>query len=82
MKGNQIPRIRIEPPRTGTDGNGAAMLMQAYGYTLDDWQRLVLDCWLGTDSAGEYVVTSAGLSLSRQNGKSDTFLLLETAYKK
>ena len=69
MKGNQIPRIKIEPDRIGTDGEGAAMLMQAYGVTLDDWQRLVVDCWLGKDAAGEYVVTSAGLSTPRQNGK-------------
>lgn len=69
MTGNQIPRIRIEPQRSGTDGKGAAMLMQAYGVTLDEWQRLVLDSWLGKDAAGDYVTTSAGLSVPRQNGK-------------
>ena len=69
MKGNQIPRIRIEPDWTETDGTGAAMLMQAYGYTLDEWQRLVIDAWLCKDSAGNYAVTSAGLSVGRQNGK-------------
>ena len=69
MRGNQIPRIRIEPPRSDTDGKGAAMLMQAYGVTLDEWQRLVVDCWLGKDPAGDYTVTSAGLSVPRQNGK-------------
>lgn len=74
MKGQQIPRIRIEPERSDTDGTGAAMLMQAYGYTLDEWQNLVLDCWLGTDTAGKYTVTSAGLSVPRQNGKSEALL--------
>lgn len=69
MKGNQTPRIRIEPPRAGSDGQGAAMLMQAYGVTLDEWQQLVVNCWLGKDAAGNYNVTSAGLSLGRQNGK-------------
>ena len=69
MKGNQTPRIKIEPYRDATDGKGAAMLMQAYGVTLDEWQRLVLDCWLGTDPRGDYTVTSAGLSVPRQNGK-------------
>lgn len=72
MKGNQIPRIRIEPPRSSTDGTGAAMLMQEYGVQLDEWQRLVLDCWLGKDKAGRYTVASAGLSCSRQNGKNCT----------
>ncbi len=69
MKGQQQPRIKIEPERTGTDGKGAAMLMQAYGVTLDEWQRLVIDCWLGKDAAGDYTVTSGGLSVPRQNGK-------------
>ena len=69
MKGNQNPRIRIEPHRDSTDGKGAAMLMQAYGVTLDEWQQLVVNCWLGKDRAGQYTVTSGGLSVPRQNGK-------------
>ena len=69
MKGNQIPRIRIEPARSDTDGKGAAMLMQAYGLTLDEWQQLIVDSWLGKDAAGNYSTTSAGLSVPRQNGK-------------
>ena len=69
MKGKQQPRIRIEPPRVDTDGTGAAMLMQAYGYTLDEWQQLCINAWLGKDAAGQYTATSIGLSLSRQNGK-------------
>lgn len=69
MIGNQYPRIRIEPDRVATDGAGAAMLMDEYGVHLDEWQRLVLDCWLGKDATGKYNVTSGGLSVSRQNGK-------------
>lgn len=69
MTGCQEPRIRIEPPRSRTDGGDAAMLMGAYGYPLDPWQRSVVDCWLGRDEDGEYNVTSAGLSVPRQNGK-------------
>lgn len=69
MRGNQKPRIRIEPECSGSDGKGASMLMQAYGLDLDEWQRLVLDCWLSTDESGEYIITSAGLSVPRQNGK-------------
>lgn len=69
MKGNQTPRIKIEPNRSSTDGKGAAMLMQEYGYSLDEWQQLVIDAWLGTDSTGAYTVTSGGLSVPRQNGK-------------
>lgn len=68
-KGNQIPRIRIEPPRIGSDGPGAAKLMQAYGVQLDEWQKLCCDAWLGKDADGRYTATSAGLSTARQNGK-------------
>ena len=69
MKGNQIPRIMIEPPRSGSDGLGAAMLMQEYGVQLDEWQQLCLSAWLSKDSFGNYIITSAGLSVPRQNGK-------------
>lgn len=69
MFGNQEPRIRVEPPRVATDGGDATLLMQEYGYELDPWQQSVLNCWLGTDARGYYIVTSAGLALPRQNGK-------------
>lgn len=69
MKGSQEPRIKVEPQRASTDGTDAAILMTEYGYKLDEWQELVISCWLGKDEAGRYNVTSAGLSLPRQNGK-------------
>lgn len=69
MTGSQEPRIQVEPERCGTDGEDAAMLMEAYGSRLDPWQQMVVNCWLGKDESGEYTVTSAGLSLPRQNGK-------------
>ena len=69
MKGSQEPRIKVEPHRVTTDGTDAAILMAEYGYKLDPWQKAVVDCWLGRDEEGRYNVTSAGLSLPRQNGK-------------
>lgn len=69
MTGSQVPTFRVEPSRTGTDGELAAQLMSEYSMPLDPWQRLVLDCWLGTDASGSYTTTSAGLSVPRQNGK-------------
>ena len=69
MKGSQEPRIRVEPDRASTDGEDAAILMEAYGNRLDEWQRLVVNCWLGKDKSGAYTTTSAGLSVPRQNGK-------------
>lgn len=69
MIGNQNPRFRIEPKRFGTDGEDAAMLMEAYAYTLDPWQRLVVDAILGHDENGYFNVTTACISCPRQNGK-------------
>lgn len=69
MRGSQEPRIRIEPERVSTDGDDAAALMDAYGLCLDDWQKSVVNCWLGKDQDGHYNVTSAGLAVPRQNGK-------------
>lgn len=69
MTGNQKPRINICPEYRHTDGKGAAMLMKEYGCELDQWQRDILDAWLGKDAAGDYVITSAGIAVPRQNGK-------------
>lgn len=69
MRGSQEPRIKIEPDRVTTDGTDATLLMNEYGCKLDEWQQLVIDCWLGRDENGKYNVTSAGLTLPRQNGK-------------
>ena len=68
MKGSQEPRINIEPCRMTSDGEDAALLMSEYGYKLDEWQKNVLNCWLGREN-DKYNVTSAGLALPRQNGK-------------
>ena len=46
MIGAQTPRLQVEPKRAYTDGTLAAMLMEAYGLPMYDWQRLVVDCWL------------------------------------
>lgn len=69
MRGSQIPRYKIEPARSYTDGGDAGALMSEYGLPLDPWQADILDCWLGRDENGKYNVTSAGLTCPRQNGK-------------
>lgn len=69
MRGSQEPRVCVEPARKKTDGTDAAELMAAYGYELDEWQKAVIDCWLGKDANGAYTMTSGGLALPRQNGK-------------
>lgn len=74
MIGAQTPQIMIEPHRTATDGDGAALLMEAYGVALDDWQKLILNSILGKDASGQYVTISAGISVPRQNGKSELLI--------
>jgi hypothetical protein len=68
-QGAQKPRIRIEPKRAYTDGKAAAELMEAYAFTLDPWQQMVIECWLGRDKDGALTAISCGLSVPRQNGK-------------
>ncbi len=77
MIGNQTPRIKIEPDRIATNGDGAILLYEKYGNTLDEWQKNILKCWLGTDQNGKYTMTSGGLSVSRQNGKNCILLARE-----
>lgn len=74
MKDYQKPRVSIEPHRVDTDGPAASMLMKAYGVELDEWQNLCLDAWLGKDEHGNYTAINCGLSLARQNGKSELIL--------
>lgn len=69
MIGSQEPRVRLEPERASSDGSDAALLMESYANKLDPWQASIVDCWLGKDAGGQYNVTSAGLSVPRQNGK-------------
>ena len=77
MTGSQEPRIQIEPGRFDTDGTDAGLLMGTYGNKLDPWQQMIVDCWLGKDEYGQYNVTSAGLSVPRQNGKNVCIETLE-----
>ena len=67
--GQQKPRIQVEPKRRFTDGDDAAELVSAYGMIPDEWQKLVLDAWLGRDRNDKFTATTCGLAVPRQNGK-------------
>lgn len=67
--GKQKPRIQLEPKRKYTDGDDASELAKAYGLDMFEWQRTVLDAWLGRNRYDKYTATSCGLSVPRQNGK-------------
>lgn len=59
----------MEPKRQYSDGDDAAELVSAYGMMPDEWQKLVLDAWLGRDKNDKFTATTCGLSVPRQNGK-------------
>lgn len=69
LRGQQEPRIRWEPERSYTDGEDAAKLAAAYGLTPDEWQRIILDSWLGRDKYDKFTATRCGVLVARQNGK-------------
>ena len=77
MEGAREPRFKIEPQRITSDGPDAGALMAAYASPLDPWQQDILDCWLGRNELGKYTVSSAGLSVPRQNGKNVCLEALE-----
>lgn len=68
-KGQQEPRIRLEPKRAYSDGEDAAEFSEAYGLGPDKWQMMILDAWLGRNAKDKYTATTCGLSVPRQNGK-------------
>lgn len=63
------PRLHVAPPAADTFGDLAADLAADYGLNLDDWQRAVLDDWLGIADDGLWAALTCGCSVARQNGK-------------
>lgn len=59
----------MEPDRRYTDGGDASDLVSALGMVPDEWQRMILDAWLGRDQFDKFTATQCGLSVPRQNGK-------------
>lgn len=64
----QEPRIRVAPRRGRTLADLAADFSAGYGLTPDQWQRHVLDDWLG-ETSGRWSSLTCALSVPRQNGK-------------
>lgn len=75
--GRQEPRIRLEPSLAYTDGPDAGYFCAQYGMKPDEWQQMVLDCWLGRDERDRYTATTCGLALPRQNGKNGVLEMRE-----
>lgn len=65
---SQLPRVRVVPRSTRTNGDLAAGLAAYYGLEPDPWQRYILDDWLG-EWSGKWSALTCGLAVPRQNGK-------------
>lgn len=68
---NQTPRIDIYQPGDTEKAQLLFQLLDEYGTKLLPWQRLVLERWLAEDKEGKFVNLKCGLSVPRQNGKTE-----------
>lgn len=71
MIANQTPRIDIYQPGDTEKAELLFELLDEYGTKLLPWQRLVLKRWLAEDKNGNFVNLRCGLSVPRQNGKTE-----------
>lgn len=69
--GSQIPSERIRPNYEITDGADAVSILKIGGIILDPWQELILDDWMARNEFDEWTAPTCGLSVPRQNGKTE-----------
>lgn len=69
--GNQTPRIDFFIKGDIKKAELLFELLDEYGIILLPWQRMVLKRWLAEDKKGNFINTSCGLSVPRQNGKTE-----------
>lgn len=70
-KANQKPRLDIYSPGNTEKAELLFELLDEYGSKLLPWQKLVLRRWLAEDEDGKFVNLDCGLSVPRQNGKTE-----------
>ena len=69
--GNQTPRIDIYQKGDEKKAELLFQLLDEYGIKLLEWQRLVLRRWLAEKQDGSFANLECGLSVPRQNGKTE-----------
>jgi hypothetical protein len=74
--GGQRPAVALVPPFLASDGDDAVFLAGRYGLVADEWQRFVLEAWLGLRADGMPAAPRCGLSVPRQNGKNAVIEIL------
>lgn len=69
LYGRQEPTLRICPEYTATYGDKAAKVLSLADVNLLPWQRMLLNDWMAYTPIGDWVNSSAGANVQRQNGK-------------
>ncbi len=69
--GNQTPRIDIYIPGENKNFDLFMDFLDTYSHPLYEWQRLVMSRWLGEDEEGRFTNPICGLSVGRQQGKTE-----------
>jgi len=71
LLGEAPPRVHVAPPRTRANSwQDVSDLSAAFGVNLDEWQEVVLQHAMGERPDGTWAARRVGLSVPRQNGKS------------
>jgi phage terminase large subunit-like protein len=78
-RGDQRPRLLLEPPRVSSAGSEAVELAASAGLILDEWQQYVLEVALGEAADGRWAAFEVALVVARQNGKGSVLEALELA---
>jgi hypothetical protein len=74
--GVQRPAVQSIPEFLESDADDAIFLAGRYGLVADEWQRHVLEAWLGLRGDGRLSAPRCGLSCPRQNGKNAVLEIL------
>ena len=77
LLGVQEPRVLHYPKATHSDADDCADLAAAYGLVPDEWQRNVLEAWMGRKANGKWAAGRWGLAVPRQNGKNAVLEMVE-----
>ena len=71
LLGEAPPRVLVAPPVARANSwQDVADLSAAFGITLDEWQEVVLEAAMGERADSTWAARRVGLSVPRQNGKS------------
>ena len=70
LLGEAPPRIRVAPPSRSNAWQDVADISAQAGVPLDGWQELILEAAMGERTDGSWAAKRVGISVPRQNGKS------------